>query len=613
MKLTKCFLMSFFIAGSTWSSLAVADSLPSTPTNVSAQFYTGAGGELFWNRSTDDRAVRAYEVAINGNVMGEFDALSYYDPTLQENTNYTFTVTAIDSAGQRSAEANFTLSAIESPHTSIGVPSSPAQLRSSVYSSTSAELFWSRPVTQGLHYEVRVDGQFVAITDGVSYYMNSLPTDRIYDFEVIAINKDGQRSTPAAIQIATVATTANNTDTDTSEPATGLPEYYAPSEFHPQDLSIQRYSSTAAELFWTPAIRFRPRVYKNEIVRNGILIATVEGESLRSYLDDDRTPGEFYTYEVIAVSVAGRASAIISDADAEISLPVEAPTDITPAPDLPSDLKTKLDTTFDIINGVAFEKVLATVSRLADTESRASIGLVSTSVNADSSESFSCPNGGELSVNPSDSAVEQRFSLYLNGTDCAIGPIVFSGRAEIDRTHTSNGRFSPSSLQLTDVELEDSRDLSKISSNEMYFFADETNPRFSRWSSYDVTVDRPLNSYSYSSASGSGRDTQNRLPDGTFGLTMSASRVTGLFSDSAGMRTLGPFEFVNGRDNARPTAGRISIESEFESLLINASNGDPSTFTLTSTANGSTTSYNIEFSETYRFEVPIIEGVDVGF
>ena len=613
MNLTNNILMSFLIAGSTLSSLAVADSPPSTPTNVSAQFYAGAGGELFWNRSTDDRAVRAYEVAIDGNVIGEFDALSYYDPTLQENITYTFTVIAIDSTGQRSTEANFTLNAIESPDISFGAPSSPAQLRSSVYSSTSAELFWDRPVTPGLQYEVRVDGQFVAITDGVSYYMNSLPTDRIYDFEVIAINKDGQRSTPAAIQIATVAATANDTDTDTSAPATGLPEYYAPSEFHPQNLSIQRYSSTAAELFWTPAIRFRPRVYKNEIVRNGILIATVEGESLRSYLDDDRTPGEFYIYEVIAVSAAGRASAIISDADAEISLPAEAPTGITPATDLPADLLTKLNTTFDIINGVGFEKVIATLGRLADTESRASIGLVSASTNADLSETFICPNGGELFVRPSDSASEQRFSWFLTGTDCAIGPIVFSGRADIGRTNTSDGSFSPSSLQLTDVELEDSRDLSKISSDQMYFFADETNPRFSRWFSDNVIVDRPLNSYSYSSASGSGRDTQNGLPDGTFGLTMSANSVTGLFSESANMRTLGPFEFVNGRENARPNAGRISIESGRNSLFINASNGDPSTFTLTNTANGSTSSYNIEFSETYRFEVPILEGVDVGF
>jgi len=611
MKLANTILMSFVIASSTWSGLAVADSLPTMPSNVSAQFYAGAGGELFWNRSTDDRGVRGYEVAIDGSVIGEYDALSYHDPTLQENITYTFSVTAIDTAGQRSAEANFTLNAIESPQVSIGAPSSPAQLRSNVYSSTSAELFWARPVTPGLHYEVRVDGHFVAITDGVSYYMNNLPTDRTYDFEVITINKDGQRSTPASIQISTVTATAN--DTDSIAPATGLPEYYAPSDFHPQDLSIQRYSSTAAELFWVPAIRFRPRVYKNEIVRNGILIATVEGEGLKSYLDDDRTPGEFYTYEVIAVSSAGRASAIISDADAEVSLPVEAPTNITPAADLPSDLKTKLDTTFDIINGVAFEKVMATLSRLADTEARASIGLVSTSVNADSSESFSCPNGGELSVRPSDSASEQRFSWYLTGTDCAIGPIVFSGRADIGRANTSEGNFSPSSLQLTDVELEDLRDLSKISSDEMYFFADETNPRFSRWSSYDVTVDRPMNSYSYSFANGSGRDTKNGLPDGTFGLTMSAGSVIGLFSESARMRTLGPFEFVNGRENARPTAGRISIESGVNSLFINASNGDPSTFTLTTTSNVSTASYNIEFSDSYRFEVPIVEGVDVGF
>ena len=171
------------------------DSPPSEPGNIRAALYTNAGGELFWERSTDDQgAVPGYEVSLNGQVLGVFDALSYYDPSLLADVPYTFSVVAIDSAGQRSSVASTTLNTVATPDGLTG----------DVYSTTAAELFWAREdASLALNYEIRQNGDVVATTDGVSYFTASLDPGTDYTFEVIAIDQQGLRSEAATIMLRT--------------------------------------------------------------------------------------------------------------------------------------------------------------------------------------------------------------------------------------------------------------------------------------------------------------------------------------------------------------------------------------------------------------------------
>ena len=171
------------------------DSPPSQPGNVRAALYANAGGELFWNRSIDDKgAVPGYEVSLNGEVLGVFDALSYYDPSLMAGVDYTFNVVAIDNAGQRSSVATATLRGLITP----------TGLNANVYSSTAAELFWQREAAiLARNYEIRQDGDVVATTNGVSYFTDNLTPGTDYTFEVIAIDRQGIRSEAATIMLRT--------------------------------------------------------------------------------------------------------------------------------------------------------------------------------------------------------------------------------------------------------------------------------------------------------------------------------------------------------------------------------------------------------------------------
>jgi len=623
--------------GATTPSMVLADSAPTAPSNLTAKLYSGAGGEIFWNRSTDDRGIRGYDITRNGTNLGVRDATSFYDASLQAGTGYTFTVTAIDSSGQRSATSTVKIgnapvnpATPATPLTPVntvvpitppvaGAPDSPAGLRASVYSTSNAELFWTRSTKPGLRYEVRRDGNLVTTTDGTSYYASGLAAGRNYAYQVIAIDSSGKRSSPASVAVAIGggASTGNPLKPVTPDmaaipgtPATSAGNTLA--SIQPKDVSIKIYSGTAAEIFWTPAGASRPVIAKNEIRRDGVLIATLQGEFLKSYFDGKREAGKSYRYEITAISSAGRASATVSDSGVSGPKPV-VPVQNTDA--LPAALQTKLNTTFEIINGVPVEKVMATLGRLSDRNARASLGLKRTGERANRngslSDVFSCPKGGEL-LDTQDHDPSARWSSDVEIIDCAVGPIVFSASAQMGGPVTNSG-WSPSSVNALNIELDDARDLSTITSESMFFFYGDTDARFSSYSGFDVSVDRVQNSYKVSLMTGNGRDQNNSLPDGTFGLTTNARNVAGVVAGTADMKTLGPLEFTNGRDNARPSGGRVQIGSASDNLLIDAFNGDPATFSLTATSGGATTSHTVKFSDTYRFEAPVTRTVIVGF
>lgn len=250
---------------------------PSQPGNVRAILYSNAGGELFWERSTDDRgAVSDYEIALNGDVLGVFDALSFYDPSLEQGVPYTFTVVAIDNDGQRSSAATATLGG--------DTGSAPNNLRADVYSATAAELFWQREAAAlALRYEIRQDGSVVATTDGVSYFTEDLSPDTGYTFEVIAIDQQGGRSSPASITLRTNG---------------GTESLAAPTE-----LRSAVYSGTAAELFWNRA-EMPGLLY--EVRRDGEVVGTTNGVS---FLDAALMSDNDYIYEVIALDGERRSEA----------------------------------------------------------------------------------------------------------------------------------------------------------------------------------------------------------------------------------------------------------------------------------------------------------------
>jgi hypothetical protein len=79
---------------------------PTTPTHLTAANITTAAVTLSWTASTDAVGVDHYRIYRNGTQVGTTSSTSYTDTGLSDDTSYTYTVKAVDAAGNISAQSS---------------------------------------------------------------------------------------------------------------------------------------------------------------------------------------------------------------------------------------------------------------------------------------------------------------------------------------------------------------------------------------------------------------------------------------------------------------------------------------------------------------------------
>ena len=289
---------------------------PVFPDSLRHVVYSQTEAELFWDRASDNGFVQGYEIIRNGELLGVFDSLSFFEGNLDPTIIYTYAVTAVDTDGNRSATLTTTLSPggleipeeIDSPAADGDVdptiaPVFPDSLRHVVYSQTEAELFWERASDNGFvqGYEIVRNGVLLEVRDALSFFEGNLDPAIIYTYEVTAIDTDGNRSatlrtilSPGGLEIPV--------DLDTS-PADGEVDPTIAPVF-PDSLRHVVYSQTEAELFWERASD-NGFVQGYEIVRNGELLEVRDG---LSFFEGNLDPAVIYTYEVTAIDTDGNRS-----------------------------------------------------------------------------------------------------------------------------------------------------------------------------------------------------------------------------------------------------------------------------------------------------------------
>ncbi|HWB34792.1 MAG TPA: DUF4832 domain-containing protein, partial [Rugosimonospora sp.] len=121
---------------------------PSTPANLASPSQTDTSVALTWNASSDNFGVTGYRVYRGGTLVGSPTTTGYTDTGLTASTAYTYTVTAVDAAGNASApSAPLTVSTGAPPPVGLllddfdGSPAYPAAAQNDLGKWTGANCF----------------------------------------------------------------------------------------------------------------------------------------------------------------------------------------------------------------------------------------------------------------------------------------------------------------------------------------------------------------------------------------------------------------------------------------------------------------------------------------
>ncbi|OQX00223.1 MAG: hypothetical protein BWK73_49155, partial [Thiothrix lacustris] len=99
-------------AGNTSAPSAVVEvtsgdaTAPSAPSNLTAQVNTTQQVRLAWDAATDNKGVTKYRIVRDGRLLGMTALLAYTDTTVQIGRSYTYTIKALDAAGNVSLDSN---------------------------------------------------------------------------------------------------------------------------------------------------------------------------------------------------------------------------------------------------------------------------------------------------------------------------------------------------------------------------------------------------------------------------------------------------------------------------------------------------------------------------
>ncbi len=290
---------------------------PSVPAGLTAAAVSSAQINLSWAASTDNVGVTGYRVYRAGTLLVTLGAVTTYQNTgLSASTSYSYTVQAVDAAGNASAQSAPASATTQAAPDTVA-PSVPTGLTAAAVSSAQINLSWAASTDNvGVTgYRVYRAGALLATLGAVTTYQNTgLAASTSYSYTVQAVDAVGNASAQS-----TSASATTQAAPDTVAPTT------------PTGVSASAVSSSLINLSWA-ASTDNVGVTGYRVYRAGTLIATLGAVSI--YQNTGLTASTTYSYTVQAVDAAGNASAQSAPASAT----TQGASD-TVAPSVPTGLR----------------------------------------------------------------------------------------------------------------------------------------------------------------------------------------------------------------------------------------------------------------------------------
>ena len=188
--------------------------VPAVPTGVTAGTITTIAVSLTWTAATDDVALAGYYVYRASLRVGYVTTTAFTDTLLTPGTAYSYSVRAVDKAGNVSA-ASTALPA--STLADIAIPSTPGNFRVVSKTASMVSLAWNAATDDSrvASYLVYRSGTLVATVNGTTTSVSGLTQNTAYSFTVKAKDAAGKLSnasstlavtTPASVIVSPQAT-----------------------------------------------------------------------------------------------------------------------------------------------------------------------------------------------------------------------------------------------------------------------------------------------------------------------------------------------------------------------------------------------------------------------
>jgi chitodextrinase len=227
---------------------------PTTPGALHATAVTTTSVAMAWTAATDNRAVASYRIARGGTTVATVPAAStsWTDAALVGATSYTWTVRAVDGAGNAGPAATMTATTA----TPDAAPTSVSNVTATM-SPTTARITWGAASDDHgvTGYRVWQDGAILGTISGTSLTIDSLTPGTSYTWTVRAVDSIGQLGAAATVQASTT-----------------LPDTTAPTSVQ---LTVASANHGWATISWTAATD-DVAVSTYRVYRDGALYATVD-------------------------------------------------------------------------------------------------------------------------------------------------------------------------------------------------------------------------------------------------------------------------------------------------------------------------------------------------
>lgn len=183
---------------------------PTQPNGLHTTKVTSNSAELKWSPSTDNVSVKEYQILRDNKVVGVVPGTTFTDKNLKPTTKYTYTVKAVDAAGNVSNESESIV--VETMHTApdTEAPTQPTALHTMGVTSSSADLMWSASEDNVAvdHYVIyqgtQADQMSVVGTSKTTSFMNmNLQSNTTYMYAVTAVDAAGNESIKSSILTVT--------------------------------------------------------------------------------------------------------------------------------------------------------------------------------------------------------------------------------------------------------------------------------------------------------------------------------------------------------------------------------------------------------------------------